>query len=86
MREVAELLLECGADINTRDRVGKTALFSAVGDPKMNKRSFVWCLENGADPGAVDADGLVVFDKGGRTDGGNALCRLIHLAEDSGWV
>ena len=64
MREVADLLLKSGADINARDRVGKTPLFLAVGDPKMNKSSFMWCLENGADPGAVDADGIVVFDKG----------------------
>ena len=65
MREIADLLLKCGADINSRDRVGKTALFCAVQDRKMNKSSFVWCLENGAYPGAIDGDGLVVFDKGG---------------------
>ena len=64
MREIADILVKCGADINVRDRVGKTPLFTAVGDPKMNKSTFVWCLENGADPGAVDADGIVVFDKG----------------------
>ena len=65
MREVADLLLECGADIDARDRVDRTALFSAVADRKMNKKCFEWCLENGADPGAMDVDGMVVFDKGG---------------------
>ena len=63
MREIADLLLRSGADINAKNREGKTPFFTAVCDPKMNKNIFMWCLENGADPGAVDRDGIVAFDK-----------------------
>ena len=82
MREVADLLLECGADINARDRVGRTALFSAVADRKMNRKCFEWCLENGADPGAMDVDGMVVFDKGDFT---NMVLGLSLTKHVQGW-
>ena len=57
--EIAQYLLEKGADINIKNRFGATALFETV--QNVNNVCVDWLLENGADPDVHDNDGVHLF-------------------------
>ena len=53
--EVAELLLQHGANVNAREKMGKTVLLTALSRPQRNLASMVnFLLEHGADVNARD--------------------------------
>lgn len=57
----AQLLLQYGADVNTKDRTGKTALHYAVG--RRNPQLVKVLIEAKADVNATDKSGMSVLDR-----------------------
>lgn len=54
--EIAQVCLDMGADINLKNKMGKTALFHAVVNGDLSMVEFL--LKNGADPNIADNTGI----------------------------
>ena len=85
--EVAELLLKLGANVDARERTGKTVLLKALSRPQRNLASIVkFLLEKGADVNARDntlRNALhLLADYGGDLEVAQMLA--LHRADDDG--
>ena len=68
--EIAQFLLDRGADINLKNRSGDSPLSTAIDganalshdDSNTGSKCIQWLLDHGADLGATDNDGAVVYD------------------------
>ena len=60
--EIAQFLLDRGADINLKNRFGESPLFTSVMHGITDSKCVRWLLDHGADIGATDIDGCVLYD------------------------
>ena len=60
LTRIARFLLDRGADINMKNRLGNSPISASTSSP--DTRFLRWLLENGADPGATNNDGVIFHD------------------------
>lgn len=77
LTKIANFLLEQGADMNKKNRLGNTPIFSAT---TQDTDFLEWLLENGADPGATNNEGVIFHDHAMVTEHHNRVMSA-HMTE-----
>ena len=77
MEEVAYYLLQMGADIDSMNRFGYSPAFWCT-NKHVHQTCLKWLLDNGANLGATDYDGVVLYDDAMSKEGSDVVIQ--HMA------
>ena len=73
MIEVASYLLHMGADIDSMNRFGCSPAFWCTHHPSIHQTCMIWLMDNGANLGVTNYDGVVLYDNAMNKEGSDVV-------------